>query len=127
MNGIIEIQLGGQQRTLRFNNYAKAELGNIYGADPMEAAQNLLERLKDNYVRTMADLVYCGLTGSYYAKALDRDFTRADVAEWMADAEDAEIVKVFTAWTESTGIRQIIKQPAEASTGAKKKKPGPKS
>jgi hypothetical protein len=128
MNGIIEIQLGGQLRTIRFNNYAKAELGNIYGLDPLEAGQKLGERMQDNYVRAIADLVYAGLTGAYYAKGHDRDFTRADVAEWVAEAADTDMAKVFTTWIDATGIRQIIKQQQQpdADTG-KKKRRGPKS
>lgn len=127
MNGIIEIQLGGQRRTIRFNNYAKAELGNIYGIDPLEAGQKLGERMQDNYVRTIADLVYAGLTGAYYAKGLDRDFTRADVAEWIADAADTDMAKVFTTWVEATGVRQIIKQQQQSADAGKKKRRGPKS
>jgi hypothetical protein len=83
--------------------------------------------MKDNYVRTIADLVFAGLTGAYYAKGLDRDFTRADVAEWVADAADAEMASVFTTWVDATGVRQIIKQQQQTVDTGKKKKPGQKS
>lgn len=130
MNGRIEIMLGGQLRTLRFNNYAKEQLGKIFGSDPLEAVQTLLDKLKESPVKAMVDLTYAGLIGAYEAREIPIDFVRADVAEWVGDADDTDMASVFNAWLDSSRLRSILpEQPDNNDDGnqgeaPKKKHPG---
>lgn len=118
--------LGGQLRTLRFNNYAKEQLGKIFGSDPLEATKTLLEKLKESPLKAMVDLTYSGLVGAYEAREVPIDFKRADVAEWIGDASDEDVAEVFNAWVDTTQLRSILPDQPEPAE-PKKKLPGRKS
>lgn len=123
----IEIMLGGQLRTLRFNNYQKEALGKLYGSDPLESSQKMIEKWGESTLRIAGDLIYTGLIGAYEVKLKDRDFTREEVAEWVGDASDAELAMVIKAWQETDSVREIIKSVTNGTdTEAKKKSPGKK-
>lgn len=119
---IVEIQLGGKYRTLRFNNYQREALGRLYGKDPIECSQILAEKWANSAIRAAADLIYTGLIGDYEAKLKDWDFTREDVAEWVGEAADQDIANVVNAWSETDAVRSIIK-PKNGSEDTGKKKP----
>ena len=130
MSGIIEIQLGGQVRTLRFNNWQKEALGKVLGQDPLKAAKTLSARAKDSIIDVIFDLVYTGLIGAYRAQRKDIDFTEAEVGEWVGDAENAALAGVFDVWIDSIGVRKLIpEQKADAKGSVQsrrvKKKPAP--
>lgn len=126
MNGRIEITLGGKIRTLRFNNYAREQMGRIFQGDPLEAVKMILDKLKDYPTKAMVDLVYAGLVGAYEARETPIDFVRADVAEWVGDADNAELGKVFDTWVDSSKLREIIPhvENLEKQESDKKKRPG---
>ncbi|PUZ21807.1 hypothetical protein DCC81_24785 [Chitinophaga parva] len=108
MNGIFEIELGGQLRQLRFNNYARAELGNVFGLDPLEAGQKAAEMFASNYMLAIAYVVFAGLTGAVYATFGTRDFTREQVAEWVGEANVSDLVTAFNMWRQSNEPRELI-------------------
>ncbi|ACU61361.1 hypothetical protein [Chitinophaga pinensis] len=108
MNGRIEITLGGKLRQLRFNNYAKEELGNFLSKDPVEGTKELIELLQSNPLKAIKNLTYCGLVGHYEAREMERDFTKQDVAEWVGDADDKDLSDVFNCWLNTTQWRSII-------------------
>lgn len=106
---ITEIQLGGKYRTIRFNNWQKEALGKLYGADPLEAGQKMLERWGDSMMSLAADLVYTGLIGDYRVKLRDIDFSREEVMEWVGDATNEDMATVITVWSETEAVRSILK------------------
>lgn len=122
---ITEIQLGGKYRTIRFNNWQKEALGKIYGADPLEAGQKMLERWGDSMMSLAADLVYTGLIGDYRVKLRDIDFSREEVMEWVGDAKNEDLATVINAWSETEAVRSIIKS-NNGAPAEKKRSPGKK-
>jgi|GEM_PF-2186593 len=123
---IVEIQIGGKYRTIRFNNWQKEALGKLYGADPLEAGQKMVERWGDSLLSLAADLVYTGLIGDYRVKLKDLDFTREQVMEWVGDADDKELATVINTWSETEAVRTLIKATNGTETEGKKKSPGRK-
>lgn len=114
-------------RHLWFNNYAKGSLGGLYSLDPLEAGDKLLHTMQDNYMRAIADMVYCGLEGHYEAHGQEKDYTKSDILMWCAEIEEADAVQVFNTWVEASGIRQIIKQSEDSkkeAQGEEKKSDG---
>lgn len=129
---MITIKLGGQLRSLRFNNYQKEALGKLYGKDPLECAKIIADKWETSLMRAGADLIYTGLIGDYEAKLKDLDFTREDVAEWVGDASDEDVAAAIKAWWEVNQVRLIIKEKkvdkADATgKGTRKKKAVPKN
>lgn len=119
--------LGGKLRSLRFNNYAKEELGRIFGKDTLEGTQSLIDKLTHSPLKAMVDLVISGMIGHYEARELERDFIRADVAEWIGDADDNDLAGVFKCWLDTTELRSLLpdnKQEQTADEAPKKKQPG---
>ena len=123
---IIEIQLGGKLRSLRFNNWQKEALGKLYGSDPLEAGQKMIEKWGDSLMSLAADLVYTGLIGDYRIKLRDIDFSREDVMEWVGDAKDSDLAQVINTWSETEAVRSIIKATNGSDTGEKKRPHGRK-
>lgn len=121
----IQITLGGQARNLWFNNYAKGALGGIYGLDPMEATEKLLDDIKANYVKAIENMVSAGLEGYHEATDTEKDYTRKDIKAWVADATDEDMVMVFNTWLSVSEVRNLI--PTVADEPAKKKRLGRKS
>ncbi|QJB39727.1 hypothetical protein HF324_18435 [Chitinophaga oryzae] len=75
MSNIIEVQLGGALRTLRFNNWQKEALGSILGKDPLVAGKTLAKKAKESPLDALCDLVYTGLVGNYRIQRKNLDFT----------------------------------------------------
>lgn len=125
MTGKIEITLGGNKRTLWFNNYAKGALGAIYGIDPLEAGDKLITQMQSNHMRGIADLIFAGLEGFHEATDTERGYTKKNVLMWCAEAEEEDIVKVFNTWLEFSQIRNLIK--TEQKEKEQKKRHGKKS
>ncbi|WP_343692763.1 hypothetical protein [Chitinophaga sp.] len=120
-SGIIELELGGKARTLRFNNWQKEALGKIVGTDPLEAGQLISSKLNESPLLVVCDLVYTGLIGNYRVQMKDLDFTRQDVAEWIGDADNAILGKVFDAWLDASGLRQILPEQPDTEDSKKKR------
>lgn len=121
--------LGGKLRSLRFNNYAKEELGKIFGKDTLEGTQALIDMLSNSPLKAMKGLVYSGMVGHYEARDMEIDYTRADVAEWVGDAEDNDLANVFSCWLDTTQLRSLLpenKQKEVPEVTPKKKQPGKK-
>jgi len=124
---ITEIQLGGKYRSIRFNNWQKEALGKLYGADPLEAGQKMLERWGDSMMSLAADLVYTGLIGDYRVKLRDIDFSREEVMEWVGDAQNEDLATVINAWSETEAVRTLIKASNGSVSDEKKRPAGKKS
>ncbi|SKA29759.1 hypothetical protein SAMN04488128_103169 [Chitinophaga eiseniae] len=126
MHGKIKITLGGQVVDLYFNNYSKAELGNLFGLDPIEAGIKIAEEIKANHMRACAKLIYSALIGYYSAKDMDCPYSRQQVIEWAAELSDADVVQVWECWKRSIEIPHILPPDAngDSKSAGKKKKHG---
>jgi len=130
MHGKVEITLGGEKHKLFFNNYAKAELSNQYGPDLREAAVKIGQDIINNYMRALSKVVFAGFVGFYGSMEQDVPFSRPQIAEWVGDASDEDLLNVYNCWRDSDYIRQILPQNDQvngSSEGSKKKKPLKKS
>ena len=99
LNKKIEIKLGGVEIPLWFNNYASAELQKMYGADITTVMQVLIQKLQDNYLVVLTDLVKCGIKGHYLAKDTEKPDYFSKVSELIAEEPDETLMPVWVeAW-----------------------------
>lgn len=99
LNKKIEIKLGGVEIPLWFNNYASAELQKMYGADITTVMQVLIQKLQDNYLVVLTDLVKCGIKGHYLAKDIEKPDYFSKVSELIAEEPDETLMPVWVeAW-----------------------------
>lgn len=108
LNKKIEIKLGGVEIPLWFNNYASAELQKMYGADITTVMTVLVEKLQDNYLVILSDLIKVGIKGNYLAKDTEKPEYFSKVNEMVAEAPDEILIPVWTevwnVFTEHMGI-----------------------
>jgi len=108
LNKKIEIKLGGVEIPLWFNNYASAELQKMYGADINTLMVTLVERLQENYLLILSDLIKCGIKGHCFALDLSKPDYLANVNELIAQEPDETLVpiwlEVFEVFKEHMGI-----------------------
>lgn len=95
LNKKIEIKLGGVEIPLWFNNFASAELQKLYGADITTVMTVLMDKLKDNYLIVLTDLIKCGVKGYYLAKDISKPDYFANINEWVAEEPDETLVPVW--------------------------------
>ncbi len=109
LNKKIEIKLNGVEIPLWFNNYASAELQKMYGADITTVMNVLVEKLKDNYLIILSDLIKVGIKGNYLAKDTAKPDYFANINEWIAEEPDETLMpiwlEVWTVFSEHMGLR----------------------
>lgn len=112
-NGRITIQLmhDGKLKTLRFNNYAKEEVLNLYGhKQDIDKTNELMNaEFKAHHTRVVKKLVYAGLIGNYEALNKDIDFTMEEVSEWVADMAEDDMALVIESYMKATAP-QIVEE-----------------
>lgn len=96
LNKKIEIKLGGIEIPLWFNNYASAELQKMYGADINTLMVTLVERLQENYLLILSDLIKAGIKGRTFALDLPKPEYLASVNELIAQEADETLIPVWT-------------------------------
>jgi len=120
LNKKIEIKLNGVEIPLWFNNYASAELQKMYGADINTVMTVLLEKLQDNYLIILSDLVKVGIKGNYLGKDISKPDYFANINEWIAEETDETLIhvwlEVWTVFSEHMGLNL----PKEENTSKKK-------
>jgi len=108
LNKKIEIKLGGVEIPLWFNNYASAELQKMYGADINTLMVTLVERLQENYLLILSDLIKAGIKGYCFALDLPKPEYLASVNELIAQEANETLVpvwlEVFEVFKEHMGI-----------------------
>lgn len=114
LNKKIEIKLGGVEIPLWFNNYASAELQKMYGADITTVMTVLVEKLQDNYLTILSDLIKVGIKGNYLAKDAEKPEYFSSVSELIASEPDETLipvwVEVYSVFLEHMGIN-LPKEP----------------
>jgi hypothetical protein len=122
MNGLIEITMGGEVRTLKFGNYALMSYNVLTATDAGETKQLNIDYQMIDFVR---DITYCGLKNYYKISKRTFDVTLDDVTNWIDDMDLSNIQIVIDAWTKSLESSQYIqngfKAMASGEEGIKKK------
>lgn len=104
-DGLINIEIGGKHRTLKFNMRAIETFSEIKngGNGTLSAA---------------ASMIYSGLIGYYYAKQVEPDFTFEDVNDWVEeliyDGKEEIISKIDKCFGESRALIYFMKKVDEA-------------
>jgi hypothetical protein len=122
MNGLIEITMGGEVRTLKFGNYALMSYNVLTATDAGETKQLDIDYQMIDFVR---DVTYCGLKNYYKISKRTFDVSLDDVTNWIDDMDLSNIQIVIDAWTQSLQSSQYIqngfKAMSSGEAGSKKK------
>ena len=122
MNGLIEITMGGEVRTLKFGNYALMSYNVLTATDAGEAKKLDIDYQMIDFVR---DITYCGLKNYYKISKRTFDVSLDDVTNWIDDMDLSNIQIVIDAWTKSLESSQYIQNGFKAMSskeeGSKKK------
>lgn len=122
MNGLIEITMGGEVRTLKFGNYALMSYNVLTATDAGETKQLDIDYQMIDFVR---DVTYCGLKNYYKISKRTFDITLDDVTNWIDDMDLSNIQTIIDAWTKSLESSQYIQNGFKAMSngeeGIKKK------
>ena len=122
MNGLIEITMGGEVKTLKFGNYALMSYNVLTATNAGETKQLDIDYQMIDFVR---DVTYCGLKNYYKISKRTFDVSLDDVTNWIDDMDLSNIQIVIDAWTQSLQSSQYIqngfKAMASGEAGSKKK------
>lgn len=122
LNKKIEIKLGGVEIPLWFNNYASAELQKMYGADITSVMATLIERLQDNYLLILSDLLKAGIKGHCFALDVKTPEYLGNINLLVAEEPDETLVPVWLEVWEVFREHMGINIPQEEYAGKKKVK-----
>jgi hypothetical protein len=115
MNGLIEITMGGEVRTLKFGNYALMSYNVLTATDAGETKKLDIDYQMIDFVR---DITYCGLKNYYKISKRTFDVTLDDVTNWIDDMDLSNIQVIIDAWTSSLQSSEYIQNGFKAmSTG----------
>lgn len=124
MNGICEIELGGQMRSLKFGNYALEKYIALTGSKIGE-----MKEVSEDYTELdmYADVIYAGLYGWARSKQETFIVKHEEVVAWMDDLSfisKMEAVKaIHEGWIKVTNdMLEAFKQLSQQSEGEEKKK-----
>jgi hypothetical protein len=122
MNGLIEITMGGEVRTLKFGNYALMSYNVLTATEAGESKKLDIDYQMIDFIR---DVTYCGLKNYYKISKRTFDVTLDDVTNWIDDMDLSNIQIVIDAWTKSLESSQYIQNGFKAMSsgeeGIKKK------
>jgi hypothetical protein len=127
MTGIIKLNIGGQERTLRFNNFSAIELAKIIynGEQANFETDDLLNRImklnEENHYLLIKTLVYAGLIGNDYVVGFTKTATPEQVGEWISELSVDEIYSVWNTFWSSMGVDLPAIQELEKDSVAEKK------
>jgi hypothetical protein len=128
MTGIMKLNIGGQERTLRFNNFSAIELSRIIynGEQANFETEDLLNRImklnEKNHYLLIKTLIYAGIIGNDYVVGFHESVTQEQVGEWIADLESDQIYTVWTTFWSSMGIDLPAINAIESDSVSEKKK-----
>jgi hypothetical protein len=110
MTGIIQLKIGGQERTLRFNNFSAIELAKIIykGEQANFETDDLLKRImklnEKNHFLLIKTLIYAGIIGNDYVVGFDESVSVEQVGEWIAEISEEDIYSVWQTFWTSMGV-----------------------
>ena len=128
MTGIMKLNIGGQERTLRFNNFSAIELAKIIynGEQANFETEDLLSRIMKlndkNHYLLIKTLVYAGIIGNDYVVGFSESVSVEQVGEWIAELSAEDIYSVWNTFWSSMGVDLPAIQEFEKDSVAEKKK-----
>ena len=127
MTGIMKLKIGGQERTLRFNNFSAIELAKIIynGEQANFETEDLLSRIMKlndkNHYLLIKTLVYAGIIGNDYVVGFSESVSVEQVGEWIAELSSEDIYSVWNTFWSSMGVDLPAIQELEKDSVAEKK------
>lgn len=103
VNKKLELTLGGKKVHIWFNNYAIFELQKVFGIEQGEIMQKVSERVKENYLLLISDLIKVGIKGHCLAKDETTPDILNNINEHVATAEMSELVNVWETFFDIMG------------------------
>ena len=110
MTGIMTLNIGGKNRTLRFNNFSAIELAKIIykGEQANFETEDLLNRImklnEKNHFLLVKTLIYAGIIGNDYVVGFEESVTVEQVGEWIAEISEEDIYSVWQTFWTSMGV-----------------------
>jgi hypothetical protein len=110
MTGIMTLNIGGKNRTLRFNNFSAIELAKIIykGENANFETEDLLNRImklnEKNHFLLVKTLIYAGIIGNDYVVGFEESVTVEQVGEWIAEISEQDIYSVWQTFWTSMGV-----------------------
>jgi hypothetical protein len=122
MTGIITLNIGGKNRTLRFNNFSAIELAKIIykGEKANFETEDLLNRImklnEKNHFLLVKTLIYAGIIGNDYVVGFEESVTVEQVGEWIAEIGEEDIYSVWQTFWTSMGVDLPAVKDLESTT-----------
>jgi len=122
MTGIMTLNIGGKNRTLRFNNFSAIELAKIIykGENANFETEDLLNRImklnEKNHFLLVKTLIYAGIIGNDYVVGFDESVTVEQVGEWIAEISEEDIYSVWQTFWTSMGVDLPAVKDLESTT-----------
>lgn len=110
MNGIHHITIEGNKYGIRFNNFANTELFNFfkredeYSITHKQLTERIIEKHKENESILLKIIVYAGIVGNSLLKHDAPELTKEQVAEYIAEANPDELIKIWKVFLDSQGF-----------------------
>jgi hypothetical protein len=122
MTGIMTLNIGGKNRTLRFNNFSAIELAKIIykGENANFETEDLLNRImklnEKNHFLLVKTLIYAGIIGNDYVVGFEESVTVEQVGEWIAEIGEEDIYSVWQIFWTSMGVDLPAVKDLESTT-----------
>lgn len=122
MTGIMTLNIGGKNRTLRFNNFSAIELAKIIykGENANFETEDLLNRImklnEKNHFLLVKTLIYAGIIGNDYVVGFEESVTVEEVGEWIAEISEEDIYSVWQIFWTSMGVDLPAVKDLESTT-----------
>jgi hypothetical protein len=122
MTGIMTLNIGGKNRTLRFNNFSAIELAKIIykGENANFETEDLLNRImklnEKNHFLLVKTLIYAGIIGNDYVVGFEESVTVEQVGEWIAEIGEEDIYSVWQTFWTSMGVDLPAVKELESTT-----------
>lgn len=128
-HGVTVIKLGGEKRTICFNNHCIMFIGQACKCDPAQVDSEIMKIAEKNPLRALTFLIYGGLMGYLESEAIyDHDITLKQVSTWVGDADVEEFNGVWDVFMDTLKLpkatqEQIREYEASLAEDPTKKKP----
>lgn len=114
INKKVEIKLKGVEMPLWFNNYAVFELQKMYGVSNADIMSKLKERLEDNFLLVISDLVKIGIKGQYLATDERKPSYFDSINLFLAEENEEHLMLIWsdlwTIFSEHMGLNLPVKE-----------------
>jgi len=102
MRGFTEIKIGGKKRPLHFGTNQTIKFCEAQGIT-LNQQEEVYAKMSTGEITgsEVRDLIWSALDDGARIKKIERDFDAETVGDWMDDADQSEMVKAFSALTDS--------------------------